>query len=278
MSGGGKASGPSTQVVKNDPPAWLQPYLQYGTLEAQRLYQQGPQQYYPESTVVPFAPQTQQALQMQQDRALAGSDLTRTAQSQAQATIRGDYLNANPYLAQTFKNAAGGVADQVNSQFASGGRYASGANQAVLGGSLSNLASQIYGTDYANERNRQLATLNSAIPLANQDYADIGQLRGVGGEVEDLSGRVLQDQISRYQYDQNAYWDNLAKLMGVVQGGNPGGVQSSTAMSAQLPSGSSGAGIIGGALSGAALGSSVPVVGTGWGALLGALGGYYGSR
>jgi hypothetical protein len=269
MSGGGNSPSTTTQVVKNDPPAWLQPYQQYAALEAQRLYQQGPSQYFPDSTVVPFSPQTQAALGATQNRALSGSPLVQGAQNQALSTIRGDYLNNNPYLAQTFKNAAGGVADQVNSQFAAGGRYASGANQGVLGSSLSNLANQIYGGDYANERNRQLATINSAIPLANQDYFDIGQLGNVGAQVEDLSGRTLQDQINRFNYDQNAYWTNLSNLTGILSSGNPGGVQSSTA-SAQLPSGSRVAGIGGGALSGAALGGQF---GGPWGALIGALGG-----
>lgn len=76
--------------------------------------------------------------------------------------IGGDYLNNNPYLDAMFNRAAGQVGSRVNSQFTSAGRYGSGAHQGVLGESLGNLATDIYGGNYARERaNQQAAALGS---------------------------------------------------------------------------------------------------------------------
>ena len=91
-------------------------------------------------------------------------------------TAGGGYLNANPYLNQTFAKAADNVtrayqtatAPGIDSAFAGRGRYGSGLHanaqgQAAneLGNSLGNLATSIYGGNYANERQNQLSAANS---------------------------------------------------------------------------------------------------------------------
>lgn len=84
-----------------------------------------------------------------------------------QDTIAGRYLDpaSNPWLSSTYDAAARQVTPRVNSLFEAGGRYGSGANQGVLGQNLSDLASNIYGTNYQNERTRQLAA--AAGPIGN---------------------------------------------------------------------------------------------------------------
>src|SRR5260221_2618408 len=102
----------------------------------------------------------------------AGSTTTTTNQTLApgalqniQDTIAGRYLDpaSNPYLAGTYDAAARQVTPRVNSLFEAGGRYGSGANQGVLGQNLADLASNIYGTNYQNERTRQLAAATGPI-------------------------------------------------------------------------------------------------------------------
>jgi len=97
-------------------------------------------------------------------------------------TANGGYLNSNPYLDQTFSKAADSVRRQYQTSTAPGvdmeaaghGRYGSGlhynrADQAQenLGTSLGNLATSIYGGNYANERQNQLSAANSLGSLYN---------------------------------------------------------------------------------------------------------------
>lgn len=104
--------------------------------------------------------------------------------------VAGDYLNANPYLDATFNQASKGVTKAYNdvvipgitSRFGLSGRSGSPAEaygvsgaQQNLGDSLSGLATQIYGGNYANERQLQqqasglLPAFN--LDLLNQQYA-----------------------------------------------------------------------------------------------------------
>lgn len=57
MSGGG---GDIKQT--NEPPRWLQPYLQFMAGEGKRLYEAGPREYYPGNTVAPMPANTQQGI------------------------------------------------------------------------------------------------------------------------------------------------------------------------------------------------------------------------
>jgi len=102
----------------------------------------------------------------------AGTTTTTTAQTlppgalqNIQDTISGRYLDpaSNPYLSNTYDYAARQITPRVNSIFEAGGRYGSGAHQGVLGQNLSDLANNIYGTNYQNERTRQFAAATSPI-------------------------------------------------------------------------------------------------------------------
>lgn len=69
MGGGGS----QTSTQKSEPWSGQQPYLKDLFREGQGLYRQGPQEFYPGTTVAPFAPQQQQAMDMITNRALSGS-------------------------------------------------------------------------------------------------------------------------------------------------------------------------------------------------------------
>lgn len=73
------------------------------------------------------------------------------------ATAQGDMLNANPYVDKMFNQAADRYRGQVNGNASAAGRYSSGAHQDVLQQGLGDLATNIYGQNYANERQNQLA-------------------------------------------------------------------------------------------------------------------------
>ncbi len=265
----GSSSTPSTTTQTSEPPAFIRPFLQAGAQESLNAYRAGGPQYYPGNTVVPFSPQTEQALGMTERRAMAGSPVTQAAQGYATKTLNGDFLNKNPYLDHTFNRAADQVQNRLNTGFAASGRNID-AGRAPASQELNDLSQQIYGGAYENERQRQQAMVPFANQLANQDYFDIEQLRGVGGQVEDLTGRLMEDQAGRWDFAQNAPQQNLDRYLGRVTGAFPG--QNTTQTTPTYRNRTAGA--LGGAATGAQAGMvfGAPWLGAIAGGLLGAFG------
>ena len=93
--GGGGGTQKSTTTTSIDPT--IAPYVQYGLEEGKRLYESPNPSFFPQQTYVSPSAQTEQALQMAQNRAIAGSPLTQAAQAETLATIQGK--GVNPFLA-----------------------------------------------------------------------------------------------------------------------------------------------------------------------------------
>ena len=132
-----KGSQPTQQAttVTAEPSEFVKPYYQEALGQAQQLYQSDVPQYFPQATYTPFSGQTEAALQLQEQRALAGSPLLGSSQQEIQNILSGQYLDpaTNPYLQQTFQRAAGDVQSQLGSMFAKGGRYGSAAMAETAG-------------------------------------------------------------------------------------------------------------------------------------------------
>lgn len=320
----GSSSGSTRQTTTTEPPAFIRPYMEYGAEQSRALYETGGPQYYQGNTVVPFAPQTETALGLTEQRALQGSPVVGAAQNYATRTLNASPSSqfgsagnpwatgsnpygsgSNPYLDATFNRAADSVQNRIQSGFAGAGRNID-AGRPVAAQELNDLAAQIYGGDYAAERNRQLAygqqqlgigaqgyeserdrmaqdlerqrsmqfaAAGLAPQLANQDYVDINALQGVGGQVEDLTGRLMEDQAARWDFSQNAPQINLDNYLARVTGAYPG--QNATQTTPTYRNRTAGA--LGGAMTGAQLGSQVyPGWGTAIGAIAGGLLGGYG--
>jgi hypothetical protein len=224
----------------------------------------------------------------------------------------------NPYLDATFNRAADNVQNRLQSSFAGSGRNI-GAARAPAALELNDLANTIYGGAYESDRNRSLSELQQqrgigaqgfenaqgrglddiqqqrglqlsaaglAPGLAANDYADLAALEGVGGRYEDLSGQYLDDEINRFNFQQQAPQMNLDRFLQRILGSFPGQTTTTTAPNSRnraagaLGGAATGAALGGaaaGAASGAAAGSVVPGVGTLIGAGLGGLLGYFGS-
>lgn len=266
----GQSSQAGTQVTKTEPPSYQIPYLQEGLTSARGLFAEGGPQQYGGNTVVPFAPQTEQALSGIQQRATQGSPLTQAGQGYVQDTLGGKFLDQqNPYLDATFQHAAQQTQAAGEAQYAGTGRNVqAGAPQRT--DMLTGLATQIYGGAYDAERNRQQGVLPYVSPLAESDYRDLSALQGVGAQVEDLSGRYMQDNARRWDTEQNRPGTALDSYLQRI-GGNMGSTQSTPIYRNQT------AGAVGGALGGAQLGSQIyPGWGTAIGAVAGGLLGGYG--
>jgi hypothetical protein len=262
----------AVQTVNTQIDPTIAGYRDYGLEESKRLYQGDTPQYYPGQTYVDPSQQTQDALNAMQTRALQGSPLNSAAQNAALQTIQGGFLGGNPFFEGAFKPAAEAAQrsfmdsiGQINSSASSAGRYGSNAmgnlqNRAMdsYSNSLTNTAGQLAYQNYDNERSRQQAMIGAAPALANQDYYDIGKLYEAGQATEGYSEKALQDDINRYNYDQNLPQMKLDRFLQNVYGA-PGGQ-----ITTQPLYRNTGAGILGGGMAGYQMFGP-------WGALLGGL-------
>jgi hypothetical protein len=211
--GGGGGQQSSTSTTSIDPA--IKPYVTYGLEEAKRLYQSESPTFFPGQTYVSPSAQTQQALQMAQERALAGSPLTGAAQAETLATIQG--RGVNPFLAGALEQTNRLAGEQFNrniqnlqSSAASVGRYGSAAQgqltgqaQDVFARALTEQGGQLAYNSAEAERARQMAAVGAAPQMAQADYADIQRLLSVGGAKEAQSAAVLQDAMNRFNFQQN---------------------------------------------------------------------------
>lgn len=223
MSGGGSRTEYVTSARTSEPAAFIKPFLEYGAQEAQNLYQSSLPSYFPGSTVVGFAPQAEMALRGIEQRALTGSPITAAAQQNAANVLGGSFLmGGNPYLQQAIQNASRPTIDAVQSQFSAAGRLGSGANMDVLSRNVGQIAQNMAFANYGDERQRQMQALGMAPALAAQDYADFNALAGVGDARRQQAQAQLQDQVNRFNFEQNVPADKLARYMALVGGGQFG--------------------------------------------------------
>lgn len=237
----------ASQTVTTSPPAWQLPYLQYGLGQAQDIYQNGG------TPVVPFSPYSEQAIQGTADRATAGSPTVGAANDYIMKSLQGGFLGSNPYLDQTFNQAALQTQNQLASQFAGSGRNVD-ASMGLRSQQLNDLATQIYGGAYGQERQLQQQSVGQAVPLANQDYVDLAQLRGAGQSVEGLA----QEYAAQPANALNQYLGQVGAI--------PAGSTTTSPLYRNT-----GAAIAGGALAGSQIGSSLSS--SPWAGWLGAIGG-----
>ena len=275
MSSGG---GSQTTTQRTEPYAPAEPFLQDILGEAQNIYRSGVgRQFFPGSTVVPFATQTQSALDLGQAAALeaAGpSQLMNLAGSTISDFASG--AGQNQYLDQIRSGITSDVMGNIATQFGGMGRTGTSpmAQQAAARG-----ITQAYAPIAANlsqaERSRQLAAAGQLPSLQQQmdarRFGGIGQLSGIGGAYEDLARRQLQDQIARFQFGQQAPMSALQQYAGLVSPIGSGFPTSLTNAPSNRP------GTLGGAFGGAVAGSALPAsflggYGTMIGAGLGGLG------
>ena len=276
-------SSPSTvtQVQKADPWVQQQPYLLDIFGQAKNQFDYDKPDYFPGSTVVPFAPESEQALSLMADRATSGSPIISAGQQQLTDTLQGDYLNstpgagllsdtiagnylnANPYIDDAIDRAQQSVRAGIDSQFEGAGRFGSGLHKLGLAEQYGDIASDMYsrnfaqerqnqlaaanllGQQYGNERQRQMQSMLFAPQFANQDYYDLDRLAAVGGAREGMDQSLLSDEVARHNFEQTRDMDALARYMQLVQG-NYGGSSTGTTTTPQYSSPVSG--ILGGAL------------------------------
>ena len=211
--GGGGGTQNSTTTTSIDPS--IKPYVTYGLEEAKRLYESPNPSFFPGQTYVSPSEQTQQALQMAQQRAMAGSPLTSAAQAETLATIQGK--GVNPFLAGALEgvNRQAGIdftknVQALKSAASSAGRYGSasqgqqeGLAQDIFARNLAEAGNRMAYQSAEAERQRQVEATRNAPAMAAADYYDIGQLAKIGQITEGYQASQLQDAMNRYNFEQN---------------------------------------------------------------------------
>lgn len=240
--GGGGRTDMRTTTTQNEIDPMLKPYVEFGLGEAKRLYEtQGPS-YFPGQTYVSPTETTLSALQSGEQRATAGSPLLRAAQAENLANVQGQYLGGNPFFQGAFNPAAKAAQQSyydaiqnVASKAASAGRYGSGAYGQLTdraGGTfataLTDTAGKLAYQNYADERARQAAATAAAPGMAEADYGDIQRLLAIGQGREGYAQTALQDQINRYNYEQNLPQAKLQSFLSGTYGAPSGGISTAT--------------------------------------------------
>lgn len=280
-----KGGGKTKTTTTTEPWSGVKPYLLGGYKDAKNLYENGAPDYYPYQTVGPMSSYTKNALDATAQRAAYGSDVTRAAQGQLTDTINGDYLNSNPYLqgainaaVQPITNAfSSEVMPGIDSNFSAAGRYGSGLQgqayddaNAQLAQQIGNVSSQMAYQNYGDERQRQMQAMLFAPQMAAQDYIDLGMLGQAGQGYDQYNQNLINADIQKWNYNNNADWNFLNDYIGLLNGATGG---SSTTTQPNQSGGVGGAitGGLGGLLAGASAGSAIPGLGTGLGAILGGI-------
>ena len=301
----GGGGGSTTTVQQADPWAGQQPYLKDVFQQAQNLYNAGGMapNYYPGQTVANQSDWTKQAMQMQADRATAGSPLIDSASNAMSNITSGNALannqglntlnelaqQDNPYTDELFNRANNQVQASLDSNFNRAGRYGSGAHEAAAADAANNLANQMYsglwdkradaagtaGQLYNTGIGQQVVAGQAGQQLANQAYTDAAALSEAGGMMDDYNQQLINAAIDKYNYEQQQPLTALSNYNQLIQG-SYGGTTTSTAKQ-NTGSTSRLGNVLGGGLSGAAtgamIGSVVPGIGTALGATLGGIGG-----
>ena len=226
-SSGGSST--TTTVQKADPWSGQQPYLKDVFSQASHLYHSGAlsPDFYPGQTVAEQSPWSSQAMQMQADRALAGSASVQAAQSAVDGIVSGQALagtglgvleglasrdvNAgnsglaalegmaqarNPWLDTLYEDASREALSVLDGSFSRAGRYGSGAHAAAQADAATGLASQMYGAAYEQQ-------MQAAAQAASAYNAGLGQQIGAAQAAGQLYGAGVGQQISAAAMAQN---------------------------------------------------------------------------
>lgn len=264
----GDSNKQQTQAT-NEPWAPAQPILKQGLNDAQGIYNSGTAfDPYGGSTVVPYAKQSQDAMNNIQNRATWGQGtLDRNMNQQAANAALGGWNgtqqgvvdrltkqatssfnpNDNPGFQSVLKQATDSAGNAVDLGASAAGRYGSGIHQGNVAREVGNVAGQLTSNEYNDYKNRQDAANTSLFNAGQQKQQNIWgntaalqnayqaqqapsqDLKGVGSNYEDLAGRTMNDQLRIWQGQQQAPKSALEWLSAIGSGaGNLGGTRQQT--------------------------------------------------
>ena len=220
---GGGSGGGGSSTTTQEIPKELKPLATRYTSEALNLFDT-PYQAYGGQGVADMNAMQMGGLGMAANRAIGGDAAINAGYGNIMDTLSGKYMNpeTNPYLKQNTQAAMDQAMGSINSQFNRPGAFGSSAHEGVSAGQLGNIASQMYGQNYAQERNNQLNAWGAAQTYGNNAYNDANQLMNAGQALQDQTQQGLDWDYAQFQDKQNYPYKNMQAAAGVF-GTNLGG-------------------------------------------------------
>lgn len=232
MSKGG--GGGTNTVQKADPWVGQQPYLTdiYG--ESQRLYNQGPMQFFPGQTYASPSDRTIQAEEMIANQALGSQQVmaNQAALANQFGLMQPQMLSENPYLAGATEAALRPVYGQAQGLLQQARRGATGAGQ--LGGTrqaileqgviadymqkAGDISSQMYSKAYQDSINAQQRAISLAPSVMQMGLAPAQTLGQVGLSEQARQQQAIDDARARFEFAQQAPQQALKDYSGVTLG------------------------------------------------------------
>lgn len=273
------------QVTTSQIDPAIRPFLTAGLERAQQLFLTGPQPtFFPGQTYVSPSAATTEAIAQQEALARQQSPLLQQAQQAYQSslgqigqTAGGGFLQGSPFQQAAIQAATRPIEQQyaqsvlpgIASLYSRAGRYGSGAMERALGQAteatgraIGDISSSMANQQYMAERGlmqqaqaQQAALAQAAPSIYGQQFIPSQQLAQVGAAQEQIAMQPLQEQIARFNFEQQAPRQSLSSYLSSVYGNPLGSYGTQTAQMPQntLMSGVAGAGL--GYLGGQALGS-----------------------
>lgn len=214
--GGGSEKSTTTQEI----PKELKPLASAYANKAMAMGNQPYQPYNWQGRFEAMNPAQTKGLQATFDRAINGSQTIDNAENQLNQIIQGG--NTNPYLDQMVGKAQDSVRSQFNTGAVNSGSFGNSGLQEQFADSLGNVATQMYGQAYDQDRARQMQGIGMAQQFGNQAYTDADQLLKGGQIAQDQSQQVRDFLYQQYQEKQDLPYKQLAAMSGVF-GSNLGG-------------------------------------------------------
>ena len=230
----GSGGGPGNTTVTNQVqlPAWAQPYAVQFLGDIGNYVNKGLASGYPfpPQQVYGFTPDQIAGMNLGAQSALAGAQgVVAPTLANISATQSGAYLEpqTNPYLEQTFAAAAAPVAQEfrdatepgIQAEFARAGSFggsaqnqAEGIAQQNLGNTLQNLATNIYGGNYEQERQNQIRQQGLVPGLLDASFAPASELMNIGGLQQQFGQETLNTRLQNLENQYNWPFQLLGQL------------------------------------------------------------------
>ncbi len=243
-SGGGSGNTTVTNQVKL--PAWAQPYAVQFLGDIGNYVNQGLKSGYPfpPEQLYGFTPDQLQGMNLGSQSAMnTAADILGPAAANVSATQSGAYLSpqSNPYLQATYNAAAAPVVQQfrdatepgIQAEFAKAGSFGGSAqNQAEsiaqqnLGDVLQNLATNIYGGNYEQERQNQIRQQALLPGLTNAAFAPAAELMDIGSIQQQFGQEGLNTALQNAENQYNWPFQILGQLGAAIPTAVGGAYQS----------------------------------------------------
>lgn len=188
--------------------------------------------YYPDQTIAPQSAMTRRSYAEVQNLLDSNGGPSATQGEQYnQSVLRGDFLNSNPYIDRLYENASKGVTDAYNrsvipsvqtrfgtsgNSMSAGRSAAIGQAQDVLGDQLRRLSTDIYGGQYAREREMQDVAADRAPSYERAARERIGAVAGAGQDEFNYRQSVLDADIDRFEFNRDEPFTRLSRFSSLI--------------------------------------------------------------